>query len=282
MSEPVLPHPAPQGVTIYYWPCSLVLLARSLLLDRPTGPLSATLRIACAEPYLIDVGGRQLRTRASLVAPQAPRKRIAAIDSDIALFYLPLDMPEYAGVRALLGDQMLLDLPVERFEPVLPRIRRAMAQVVPPGEIRDLVREVVGLLTGKPAPATVPRPLDPRVARACTVLDEMPLREVSLTAVAERVHLSPSRLRDLFRRQTGFTIGDYARWRAVWRAGMLWKRGLTLTDVAEQAGFHDLAHADRAFNEVFGMNPSKVIDPRYVVLVNCADDGPAQAAAASR
>ena len=272
-TEPEIPHPAPQGVTIYYWPCSLVLLARSLLQDRPTGPLSATLRIACGKPYLIDVGGRQLRTRASLVAPQAPRKRIAAIDSEIALFYLPPDLPEYAGLRELLGGESLLDIPVETFAPVLPRIRRAMTQVVPAVEIRALVREVVGLLTGQPLPAISEAAPDARVQRACAVLDAMPLRDVSLAAVAERVHLSPSRLRELFRRQTGFTIGDYARWRAVWRAAMLWKRGLTLTEVAEQAGFHDLAHADRAFNEVFGMNPSKVIDPRYVTLVNCALEG---------
>lgn len=75
--------------------------------------------------------------------------------------------------------------------------------------------------------------------------------------------------RELFKQQTGFTIGEYARWRGVWRAALLWKRGAKLTDLAVEAGFYDLAHIDKAFNEVFGMNPSTVIDPRFVTLVNC-------------
>ena len=49
----------------------------------------------------------------------------------------------------------------------------------------------------------------------------------------------------------------------------LWKQGRKLTDVAVEAGFYDLAHADRTFVEVFGMNPSTAIDPRFVRIVNC-------------
>lgn len=263
-----LEHPAPRGVTIYYWPCAVVLLAPSLMLDRPTGPLSATLRLACAEPYMINVGGQLLTTRASLVAPKAPRKRIAALNSDLALFYLPVDAPEYAGVRQLLGDASLLDLDIDKFEPVLPLLRTAMHTVQPPAVIRQLVREVIALLTDH---HTVPTVVDQRVTQACSMLDRMPLSEVSLQRVADAVHLSPSRLRDLFKRQTGFTIGDYARWRAVWRAALIWQRseGKTMTEVALEAGFHDLAHADRAFIQVFGMNPSRIIDPKYVTLVDC-------------
>lgn len=265
-TDSALDHPAPRGVTIYYWPCSLVLLAPSLFLDRPTGPLSATLRLACGEPYFIEAGGQQLRTRASLVAPKVSRKRIAALNSDIALFYLPLDLQEYGNVRPMLDSQAIIDLPIELFEPVLPRIRRAMHERVSPVDIKDLVRQVIELLTGQPMR---PPAHDPRVEKACAILDDMPLSDVSLHGVAKQVHLSPSRLRDLFRRQTGVTIGDYARWRAVWRASLYWQRGLTITEVAHKAGFHDLAHADRAFNQVFGMNPSKAIDPRFVTLVNC-------------
>ena len=76
---------------------------------------------------------------------------------------------------------------------------------------------------------------------------------------------------ELFKQQTGFTIGEYARWRGVWRASLLWKRGAKLTSLAVEAGFYDLAHSDKAFNEVFGMNPSAIIDPRFVTLVNCEE-----------
>ena len=45
-----------------------------------------------------------------------------------------------------------------------------------------------------------------------------------------------------------------------------------LVEVSEAAGFHDLAHLNRAFNEVFGLNPSTVFDPGQVRLVRCAWD----------
>ncbi len=260
-------HPAPSGVTIYYWPCSLVLLAPSLLLDRPTSPLCATIRIACNEPYTIEVEGKTLTTRASLVAPRAGRKKVLAMNSHIALFYIPLDMPEYSALKNKLGDQDILDLAIEDFEPLLPIIRKAMVDTASPEVIKTLVKDVVQTITG--GSYSDEPDMDERIIRACQILDDLPLDVVRLETVAEKIHLSPSRLRELFKKQTGFTIGQYARWRGVWRAALLWKRGLKFTDVAMEAGFHDLAHVDRAFNEVFGMNPSKVIDPAYVKLVNC-------------
>lgn len=263
-------HPAPAGVKIYYWPCSLLLTAPSLLLDRPTGPLSATLRIACREPYTIEVAGETRVTRASLVAPKAERKRIIAPNSDIALFYLPLQAPRHAALRALVKDRKLVDLPIELFAPLLPRIRAAMQHVQSATEIKSLVRDVVEAITGQPVPEH--DDMDPRIAKACAVLDELPLRDAHIGTVASRVHLSPSRLRELFRQEVGFTIGEYARWRATWRAVLHWKRGLTLTDVALEAGFHDLSHADKAINEVFGINPSTLIDPQFVTLINCEDN----------
>ncbi len=264
-------HPAEAGVTIYYWSCSLVLLAPSLLLDRPASPLCATLRIACNEPYTIEVEGKTLQTRASLVAPRAGRKRVTAVNSDIALFYIPIDMPEYAALKKKLGKQKIIDLPFDDVEAFVPTIRKAMVETLSPEAIKDLVKDVVRAITGETGEVSVP--VDNRIVRAREILDDTPLNEVRLESLAEQVHLSPSRLRELFKKQTGFTIGQYARWRAVWRASLLWQRGLKFTDLALEAGFHDLAHVDRAFTEIFGMNPSKVIDAAFVRLVNCeADD----------
>lgn len=261
-----LEHPTPQGMTFYFWECTLLLLARSLLLDRPTGPLAATLRIACGEPYSIEVGSKKLVTRASLTAPKAERRKIMAMNSEMALFYLPLEVPEYAALGELLRSELLVEIPFSKIERFVPGLRRAMQQVVPAAEIRALVRDVVTAIGG--APMQVPA-VDPRVDLARKVLADMRLCDVSLEAVARRVSLSPSRLRDLFKRHTGFTIGEYARWRAVWRACALWERGYNLTRVAEEAGFHDLAHADRVFIQTFGMNPSTAIDPKFVTVVNC-------------
>lgn len=229
--------------------------------------MCATLRVACSKPYQIEVNGQALETRASLVAPRAGRKRVTALDSDIALFYLPLNVPEFAGLKSLLGDDAIVELPIASFEPFIPTIKKAMQETLPAMDIKTLVYRIVETITDKPDETSQPR--DPRIAEACRVLDALPLNEVSLQVVANKVHLSASHLRDLFKQQIGLTIGEYARWRAVWRAVLYWKRGMTVTEAAQHAGFHDLAHIDKAFSEVFGMNPRTIIDPRYVKLVNC-------------
>lgn len=95
------------------------------------------------------------------------------------------------------------------------------------------------------------------------------MNEVRIDRLASQVHLSESRLRELFKCQVGATIGEYSRWQAIWRAANLWRSGRKLTDVAIEAGFHDLAHADKVFVETFGIQPSIITDPRLFNLVQC-------------
>lgn len=270
MSLMQLKHPAPNGVTVYYWPTSLILLAPSLLLDRPTSPLCATLRIACGKPYVIEVNGQQITTRASLVAPGAIRNKLIALDSDIALFYIPLDAPSMHKVKELLGSQELLNFSIEKFEHLLPNIRKAATDTVSPAEAGYLMDDVIEAMIGEKIKERAP--IDLRVKQLLNVLASTPFNEVSVEVLCEQVHLSPSRLRHLFKKEVGFTIQQYARWLVVWRACLLWQRGRQFTDLALEAGFHDLSHFDHAFNEVFGVNPTNVIDPAFVRLINCAPE----------
>ncbi|MDP3858949.1 MAG: AraC family transcriptional regulator [Stagnimonas sp.] len=260
-------HPVSHGATIYYWSRGLLMLANTLVLDRPTSPLTATLRLGCKAPYDLEVEGRKLRTRASLVAPRSGRRRITAVDSDIALFYFPLEMTEYAGLKEFLHGEAVIDLPFEPFEHMLPALREAMAGRLPGSIAKDLFQQAVHATTGKLArPAD---PLDPRIEKARQLVDQLPLNEVRIDRLAAQVHLSESRLRELFKLQVGATIGEYSRWQAIWRAANLWRSGRKLTDVAVEAGFHDLAHADKVFIDTFGIPPSVIADPRFFKLVQC-------------
>ena len=51
--------------------------------------------------------------------------RLLALESDIALFYIPVEAASLRKVKALLESEELLDFPIERFEHLLPTIRRA-------------------------------------------------------------------------------------------------------------------------------------------------------------
>ena len=92
----------------------------------------------------------------------------------------------------------------------------------------------------------------------------MPLNEFNIENLAQQVYLSSSRLRSLFKQNIGHSIGEYARWSAVWQAVDQYTPGRSFTDVAMETGFFDLPHVSRTFVEVFGISPSLAIDSDFI------------------
>ncbi|MBW2940781.1 helix-turn-helix domain-containing protein [Zhongshania aquimaris] len=256
MREPVV-----EGVKLYYWHGGLLLLAKSLVLHRPTTSIAATLRIALREPYTIDVDGQRLSTRASIVAPKSRRASVEARDSDMALFYLPIERPEYGGLRRRLGNESVVELELDDFSPVLPKLQQAFDGKLAGSDVKALAYETLGILVGS---NTEIAPMDPRIVRSCEILATLPLNEFNIEAIAQQVNLSSSRLRSLFKQTIGHSIGEYARWSAVWQALGQYTQGRTFTDVAMDAGFFDLAHVSRNFVEVFGISPTLAVDSNVV------------------
>lgn len=96
----------------------------------------------------------------------------------------------------------------------------------------------------------------PSVLAAVELIPSLLPGPVRLTAVAERVALSPSRLGRLFNEQVGQSFPTYVRWARLRRAVEAVRDGASLTDAAHAAGFTDSAHANRVCHEMFGMSPS--------------------------
>jgi AraC-like DNA-binding protein len=257
-------------ITVYYGQRRMLTLARSFLLDRTMSPyrrLSATLFLGCKGPVQLEVGdGFMLDTRAALLAPKVPRRRTVALDSEIAIFDIPVGTPEFVTLAPTLAKQQILALDFERFAHLVPTLARGPDGGLDCAEVDALFRAVVEAITGE-TPGS--RPLDRRVAAALAAIEEMPLDEVSLPVLAKRLRLSTSRLRHLVRDELGCSLTHYARWVAVWKAARAWKQGTPFTELAHAAGFYDLAHLDHAFVETFGVNPSTVIDPSQITLVRC-------------
>jgi len=84
------------------------------------------------------------------------------------------------------------------------------------------------------------------------LVEPRPFAALSVLMLAREVGLSNSRLRDLFRKAMDCRLSQYMRW-----------------VVALAAGFHDLAHADHAFAEIFGLSPSEITDTRWMSFHKC-------------
>lgn len=257
-------------ITIYYWRRGFVLLAPSFVLDRRDHPyhrLSATLMLAQRAPVRLETGdGDELSAQALLIAPKVTRRRLSAIASDLMICDMGVTTPECHALMPLLGKHAVCPLDADRLAPLADDIGRARQGLLAPEAMKDLLHRMVFALTGQ---HPEPPQLHPRISHALQLIQEHPLPVITPDWLSRQVHLSASRLRYLFSHEVGSSLSHYLRWSAVWKGAWLWSRGQPLSRIAEAVGFYDPAHLNRAFNEVFGLNPSDLFRPEQVRLIRC-------------
>jgi len=93
---------------------------------------------------------------------------------------------------------------------------------------------------------------------------------VLIRQMADKVHLSPSRLRHLFQEQIGLSMQRYLLWQRLLNALQSIANGASLTQAAHTAGFADSAHLTRTYRMMFGHTPSEIFkNSRFVQVVLC-------------
>lgn len=103
----------------------------------------------------------------------------------------------------------------------------------------------------------LPAPHDPRLARACRLIEAELGHSIPLPELASRIHLSTRQLSRLFRDELGMT---YPQWRArlrVSRAATALLDDHTITTVAMRYGWTTPSSFATAFTTLVGMTPSQ-------------------------
>ncbi|HYD97272.1 MAG TPA: AraC family transcriptional regulator [Noviherbaspirillum sp.] len=118
-------------------------------------------------------------------------------------------------------------------------------------ELAARARAVTTMLTSMQA--MPPGPLDRRIARAIEVLRQRIGETVTLSEVADAVHLSSERFRHLFLQETGIRFRPYVLWLRIEVALAAYAAGKSLTEAAYAGGFADSAHFSRTFKRMFGV-----------------------------
>ncbi len=79
---------------------------------------------------------------------------------------------------------------------------------------------------------------------------------ISLAALAEKVHLTPNYVGDLFKKEMGVFFTDYVqRLRLNYATNLLVSSDLPISDISIQSGFHSVSYFIRTFRLVHGKTP---------------------------
>ena len=102
------------------------------------------------------------------------------------------------------------------------------------------------------------KPLDHRIERAIAVLRERLGDAITMSEIADAIHLSPERFRHLFLKETGIRFRPYVLWLRLELAVASYAAGNSLTEASYAGGFADSAHFSRTFKRMFGVAPISV------------------------
>jgi len=100
--------------------------------------------------------------------------------------------------------------------------------------------------------------MDPRVRTVITLIEADLYPETPLTALAQSVNLSPSRLRHLFKTETGMTPAQYLkRLRMESAKQLLETTFLSVKVITSRVGINNLSHFAQDFKKAYGLTPAQ-------------------------
>ncbi|MBS1663889.1 MAG: helix-turn-helix transcriptional regulator [Bacteroidetes bacterium] len=134
-----------------------------------------------------------------------------------------------------------------------------------PENILHIVQQILQTLTT----SSTTKP-DPRVSLTERTITHTDPSQLSITTLASNVHLSESRLRALFKTQTGISLYKYILWSRIRFAINRIMNGSPIGDAALEAGFTDSSHFHKMLVTMFGISPSQFLkDHRTMQILTC-------------
>ena len=255
-------------IHVYLWDHCFLLQGHDYELDRrPSSPYhrsSATLLVAHEGRFELGIIGEPPREYEAVLLPvNIQRDWITSHGRPFSILDAGISSEAYLRLAPYLSPGQ----PLVLGRALRDRLCGLLARH-PPGALDieaavALFDAVVNACCDPPRPPLV---REPRILRVMEQIERLPLDQLTHEDLSQAAQLSASRLRALFQRHVGCTISQYMRWVAGSKAAEMWREGSSFTDIALAAGFYDLAHADRVMNEIFGMNPTVMTDPRQYRL----------------
>lgn len=100
-----------------------------------------------------------------------------------------------------------------------------------------------------------------KISEAIDYMEENLFDDINAEVVAEKINYSSSSFQNLFSAITGYSVGEYVRFRRLSCAlEELKKSNVTITDMSFKCGYENVESFSRAFKRLFGTSPSNVTE----------------------
>jgi len=100
---------------------------------------------------------------------------------------------------------------------------------------------------------------DRRIAMAEQFISTTHPEHITISSIADKICLSESRLRSLFKQVTGVSLYRYMLWNKIWYATSQIMAGYSVNEAAIDAGFTDSSHFHKMMVQMFGISPSRFL-----------------------
>lgn len=208
----------------------------------PMAPHAVRLLVGLDGDVGVDSAGLAWRGRVVAIAPD--RTHVATSEGPAVCFLFD---PEFTGARGLVDGGAAAVLDGRVGEAVLALVGARGASIARADVLERVLDDVVALL-----PSELPR-FDRRVARALDIWRARTGELPTVDDVAARVGLSKAHFRDLFTSAIGIPPRHYRTWTLLSRAFRA-PHPRSVTELAHEAGFADLAHFARTCRTILGVN----------------------------
>ena len=213
------------------------------------------------------VGDSDWQTFKNLIIKEEVHHQLDTTGSVQLIIYLDTETTVCKAIRDRhLQGKDAVEPHLDLFSTIKPDELQQVILTPDPESLLHVVQQILQTLAGESSPV---KP-DPRVKAIETYIISAHPDDIQIPGLAAKIHLSESRLRALFKEQTGVSLYKYILWSKIRFAINRIMNNTPVNEAAWEAGFTDNSHFHKMLVAMFGISPSQFLrDHRTMEILTC-------------